>query len=166
MCLFVPVVGLLSFNPFELTLSLFFHHLHKIPLLRIVISFTLLSRLGKSLHSMWSYVCVMLRNKCGVNWCKLCVPKPIKKNIYIFDPETKEKKEYMKIGSKQNKRKGRHTTKESVLNLEFVCIWRSKVVICDLCSCSWCFEELRMTYGSNKMKFGPWSEDIRRIELC
>lgn len=109
MCLFVPVVGLLSFNPFELTLSLFFHHLHKIPLLRIVISFTLLSRLGKSLHSMWSYVCVMLRNKCGVNWCKLCVPKPIKKKKKILWSGNKRKKKNI-WKSDQNKIKERDGT--------------------------------------------------------
>lgn len=111
MCLFVPVVGLLSFNPFELTLSLFFHHLHKIPLLRIVISFTLLSRLGKSLHSMWSYVCVMLRNKCGVNWCKLCVPKPIKKikiKKILWSGNKRKKKNIWK--SDQNKIKERDGT--------------------------------------------------------
>lgn len=111
MCLFVPVVGLLSFNPFEPTLSLFFHHLHKIPLLRIVISFTLLSRLGKSLHSMWSYVCVMLRNKCGVNWCKLCVPKPIKKikiKKILWSGNKRKKKNIWK--SDQNKIKERDGT--------------------------------------------------------
>ena len=118
-------------NPFEPTLSLSFHHLHNFPLLRTVISFTLLSRLGKNL---WCGVNVVWWLKTSVGWRGVFVPNLKKK---CLDPRQKKnqrkkkswKKKIYKFRIRKKKKKlwfGIFSVVLSVVCLEFVDIWRSK----------------------------------------